>query len=109
MTPVLCVQDCKLTEWTSWSQPNATCGDVQVNRDAMFTADTYIEELDSSSSIVFTVMFVRNRACIVVGEAAEGTTCGTEDCGEDVNYAESNTVRAEQGAGLGRWREALFR
>ena len=40
-------------------------------------------------------MFVRNRACIVVGEAAEGTTCGTEDCGEDVNYAESNTVRAE--------------
>ena len=54
-------------------------------------------------------MFVRNRACIVVGEAAGGTTCGTEDCGEDVNYAESNTVRAEQGAGLGRWREALFR
>ena len=46
-------------------------------------------------------MFVRNRACIVVGEAAEGTTCGTEDCGEDVNYAESNTVRAEQGRGRG--------
>ena len=75
----------------------------------MFTADRFIEEIDFSSSIVFTVMFVRNRACIVVGEAAEGTTCGTEDCGEDVNYAESNTVRAEQGAGLGRWREALFR
>ena len=99
MTPVLCVQDCKLTEWTSWSQPNATCGDVQVNRDAMFTAmltDNILKNyVDSSSSILFTVMFVRNRACIVVGEAAEGTTCGTEDCGEDVNYAESNTVRAE--------------
>ena len=63
----------------------------------MFTADRFIEEIDSSLStyFVFTVMFVRNRACIVVGEAAEGTTCGTEDCGEDVNYAESNTVRAE--------------
>ena len=51
-------------------------------------------------------MFVRNRACIVVGEAAEGTTCGTEDCGEDVNYAESNTVRAEQGRGRGGVKQA---
>ena len=90
--------------------PRAVCAGLQADRvDQLVTAKRDMwrcasqqgRYVYSSSSIVFTVMFVRNRACIVVGEAAEGTTCGTEDCGEDVNYAESNTVRAEQGAGLG--------